>query len=249
VKSAKSFPRSKSIQPMESLPPLPLCLIKDEIELPDRYQPCEWADDLVSEWKAEEKLAAVGAYPTSSVLLIGPSGVGKTTSARWIARQLRMPVFAMLLSTAIDSYLGATGKSIESAVRYAMTVRGVLLLDELDAVAASRQSKNDLGEIWRITNTFIQILDHWHGQRRNSLIVGTTNMADSIDSAIRRRFELEVSIPLPNTKELSNIAGVPIPDNCQMSHAEMRRAVLQAKRQSVLRGTDYQLTLMRLIGR
>ena len=142
---------------------------------------------------------------------------------------------------------GATGKSIESAVRYAMEVRGVLLLDELDAVAASREAKNDVGEIRRVTNTFIQILDHWHGQRRQSLVVATTNMADSIDPAIRRRFELEVSMPLPNAKELSNIAGVPIPDSCRMSHAAMRRAVLQAKRQSVLRGTDYHMTLLALI--
>jgi AAA+ superfamily predicted ATPase len=235
------------MQPMQSLPPLPLCLIKDEIELPDRYQPCDWAHDLVREWQMEEQLTAVDAYPTSSVLLVGSSGVGKTTAARWIAKQLRLPVFSLLLSGTIDSYMGATGKSIESAVRYAMDVRGVLVLDELDAVAATRLSKNDVGEIWRVTNTFIQILDHWHGQRQKSLIIGTTNMPDSIDTAIRRRFELEVSIPLPSTKELSNIAGVPIPADCQMSHAEMRRAVLQAKRQSVLRGADYQLTLMSII--
>ncbi len=244
---AKNAKHIQPLQPVISLPPMPLCLIKDDIELPERYQPCEWAGDIVAEWQAEERLAEVGAYPTSSVLLIGPSGVGKTTSARWIAKQLRMPVFSLLLSGAIDSYLGGTGKMIESALRYAMTVRGLLLLDELDAVAAIRQSKNDVGEIWRVTNTFIQMLDHWHGQRQRSLIVGTTNMADSIDSAIRRRFEMEVSVPLPNTKELSNIAGVPIPDDCRMSHAELRRAVLQAKRRSVLRGADYQLTLMSII--
>lgn len=238
---------SRQLKPMASLPPLPTCLIRDDIELPERYQPCDWASDIVTEWQVEEKLISVGAYPTLSVLLVGSSGVGKTTAARWIAKQLNMPVVSLLLSGTIDSYLGATGKSIESAIRYAMEARCVLVLDELDAVAASRKSGNDVGEIWRVTNTFIQILDHWHGQGRKSLIIGTTNMADSIDGAIRRRFELEINVPLPTTKELSNIAGVPIPDDCQMSHAEMRRAVLQAKRQSVLKGVDYYMALLKLI--
>lgn len=237
----------RQMKQFTAMAPLPVCLVKDEIELPERYQPCDWAGDLVEEWRAEQRLVDVGAYPTSSVLLVGSSGVGKTTAARWVAMQLKMPVVSLLLSGTIDSYLGATGKSIESAIRYAMDVRCVLVLDELDAVAASRKSKNDVGEIWRVTNTFIQILDHWHGQRRQSLIIGTTNMAKSIDTAIRRRFELEVAVPYPTTKELSNIAGIPIPDDCKMSHAEMRRMVLQAKRRSALRGVDYQLTLLSLI--
>ena len=240
---------AKRMQPVMTLPPLPESLIRDEIELPERYQPCDWAHDLVAEWQADERLRQAGAYPTLSVLLTGPSGVGKTTSARWIAKRLQMPVISMLLSGTIESYLGATGKSIENAIRYAMNVRCVLVLDELDAVAAARESRHDVGEVWRITNTFIQVLDHWHGGPRESLIIGTTNMADSIDPAIRRRFELEVSVPMPTAKELSLIAGVPIPDDCRMSHADMRRAVLQARRRSVLSGADYQMTLMAIIGR
>ena len=236
------------MKPVFVVPPLPVCLIQDEIPLPARYHRPDWAQDLVEEWRCEERLVAADAYPTSSVLVVGPSGVGKTTAARWIASELGMPAFSMLLSGTIDSYMGATGKNLQSAIRYATDVRCVLVLDEIDCVAASREAKHqDVGEIWRVTNTLIQTLDHWHGAPRKSLLIGTTNMAASIDAAIRRRFEIEVSASLPTTLELSRIAGVPIPEGCTISHAEMRRAVLNAKRKAILRGADYHLTLLSML--
>jgi len=233
-----------------SLPVMPLCLIRDEIPLPPNYQPPEWTQDLLTEWRHDKQLKAVNAYPTQSVLLQGPSGVGKSTAARYIAGQLGLPMVSMMLFTAIESYMGSTDKNIETAIRYAKSVPCVLLMDELDSVSAARDAKsNDVGEIWRITNTFIQLLDGWHGQQQSSLLIGTTNMAHSIDGAIRRRFELEVLVPMPTTLELSRIAGVPVPDYCRLSHAEMHKLVLQAKRSSVIHGTDYAITILSFPGK
>jgi AAA+ superfamily predicted ATPase len=78
--------------------------------------------------------------------------------------------------------------------------------------------------------------------------VATTNLVDTIDGAIRRRFELEKFLDLPSTGELSRIAGVEIPADCQLTQAELRRAVLQARRAMVLRGVDYGEALMGIIG-
>lgn len=241
--------QQKALQPLQMLPSLPSSLLRDEIPLPANYQPGQWAFDLVAEWRAESELLAAGAYPTLSVLIEGRSGVGKTTSARWIARELSMPVFSMLLSTALESYIGATGRNIEAALRYATEVPSVLLLDEIDAVATSRGRESGAagGEMNRVANSLIQSLDHWHGTPRRSLLVATTNMVDLLDPAIRRRFELEVSVPAPTATELSIMAGMPIPEHLTLSHAEMTRLVLQAKRKQVIYGVDYKAAMSALI--
>jgi AAA+ superfamily predicted ATPase len=234
-----------------SLPVAPIILIREETPLPERYVEPFWARELVDEWGKRPELVAVGAYPTQSVLLRGPSGVGKTTSARWISQKLKMPLFSLSMARTIDSYMGVTGKNIESALRYAMDSPVMILVDEIDAIAASRQMKNsDVGEIWRITNTFIQEMDRWHQVPRNSLLIATTNMSDKdIDTAIVRRFELQVEIPLPSAKELSRISGVAWPEEFIVSHAVCRRMVLQAKRRSILASSDYELTLGAMISR
>lgn len=238
-------------KPVHTLTPLPMapnCLLRDELPLPDKYVPPYWAEEVVNEWRAAKALHEVGAYPTQSALVAGPSGVGKTTASRWIAKQLSLPVFSLSLASAIESYMGATGSNLDKAVRYGVSAPMLLIIDELDSVAAGRSQKNnDVGEIWRITNTLIQALDHWHSIERHSFLMATTNLPEAVDFAIRRRFEREVNMELPDNKELSLIAGVALPPSVRISHAALRRIVLQAKRASVMQRADYALTVLAMI--
>ena len=205
--------------------------------------------DIMAEWKRRDALLKAGAYPTQSVLLRGPSGTGKSTAARWMAQELGLPLYVMSIASTIESYMGSTGKNVDAALRYAMEKKCVILLDEMDSIAASRLAKHsDVGEIWRITNSFIQGLDTWHSMPRESLMVATTNMMDgSIDNAVGRRFELQITLTMPDSRELSRIAGVPWPVECIVSQAECARMVLHARRQSVMRDMDYSICLMALI--
>ena len=231
---------------LTELPTPPDAIIRDEINLPIGYIQPIWAIDLVGEWKKSDDLFKVGAYPTQSLILRGPSGTGKTTSARWIAQQLKLPLFSMSIASTVDSFMGSTGKNIDAAIRYGLQNPCILLMDEIDSISASRQEKkSDVGEIWRVTNSLIQSLDAWHAAPHKSLLVATTNMMDnSIDSAVHRRFELQVLVPLPTSQELSRIAGVPWPEDLRISQADCRRMVLQAKRAAVMSGGEYSLILM-----
>jgi AAA+ superfamily predicted ATPase len=77
--------------------------------------------------------------------------------------------------------------------------------------------------------------------------MATTNMPESVDKAIRRRFEREVIVDLPTSRELSEMAGVALPDSIRLSHGALRRMILQARRTSVMRKVDYSLTLLGMI--
>jgi SpoVK/Ycf46/Vps4 family AAA+-type ATPase len=238
----------RQVQTLQPLPTPPACLLRDELGLPERYVAPGWAVEIVAEWKKAEELREVGAYPTQSALVSGPSGVGKTTASRWIAKELGLPAFSLSLASAIESYMGATGANLDKAIRFGLQTPIILVMDELDSVAANRAAKsNDVGEVWRITNTMIQALDHWHSTERKSFLVASTNMPESVDSAIRRRFEREVIVDYPDSRELSKIAGVALPAGLRISHAALRRIVLQARRASVMQGADYALTVMAMV--
>ncbi|CAM6006441.1 unnamed protein product [Sphagnum balticum] len=238
----------KTIQPIMALSvPMPVCLMDTPIRLPQNYVAPDWCAEILEEWRMEKQLLAAGTFPTQSVLLQGPSGVGKSTAAMWVAQQLNKPLVTMRLSETIDSYMGSTGSNIAAALKYTITTGAILLIDEIDCISADRSAKDkDVGEIWRITNTFIQGLDDWHSQARRSLIIATTNMAECIDGAIRRRFELEAEMGFPQHVEICKIAGVALPEGLQISHANLRKLIVRAKRQSVLKGVDYALTLLGL---
>lgn len=238
----------RAVQTMTPLPIAPNCLAEDKLPLPANYVPPDWARDIVEEWKRSADLKAAGAYPTQSALVSGPSGVGKTTASRWIAKQLKLPVYSLSLASSIESYMGATGANLDRAIRFGIDVPCVLIMDEMDSVASDRSAKgNDVGEIWRITNTLIQALDLWHAIDRSSFLLATTNMPQSVDSAIRRRFECEVRVDLPSIQELSKMSGVALPETARMSHSDMRRIILQARRASVMFGADYSLTVMGMV--
>lgn len=227
----------------------PQSVYLDETPLPLKYQRPVWAADIVQEWKRRDDLLKADTYPTQSMIVRGRSGVGKSTAARWISGELGVPIYVMSIASTIESYMGSTGKNIDSAMKWGMEVNCVLLLDEVDSISASRMAKHsDVGEIWRITNSFIQNLDLWHAAPRNSLLIATSNMMDdSIDNAVARRFEVRVTAPMPDARELSRIAGVAWPEDYIVSHAECSRMVLLSKRQAVMRGMDYATTLMAMI--
>lgn len=154
---------------------------------------------VVQEQKQSEKLISRGLNPTGSAIFVGPPGVGKTLSARWVASMLGKKLWVLDLSSTMSSFLGKTGSNIRSVLDAAKAANAILLLDEIDAVAKSRNDESDVGELKRLVTVILQELDQWPS---TSLLLAATNHPEIIDSALWRRFDLVLNFPINEAKNV-----------------------------------------------
>lgn len=154
---------------------------------------------VLTEKRHTERLEEKGLRPRTRLLFAGPPGTGKTLSASALAGELQYPLFTVLLHGLITKFMGDTAQKLRLIFDAVRTTRGVYLFDEIDALAAARESENDVGEARRILNSFLQFLDEDTGP---SLVVATTNIPKLLDRAILRRFDLVLKYELPSQAEI-----------------------------------------------
>lgn len=141
---------------------------------------------IVEEQMQQQRLREYGLLPRSKVLMIGAPGTGKTMTASALAGQLNLPLFTIQLDALITKYMGEAAAKLRLIFEHIKKIRGVYFFDEFDAIGSSRGLTNDVGEIRRILNTFLQFIEN---SRSDSLILAATNHSELLDKALFRRFD------------------------------------------------------------
>lgn len=136
--------------------------------------------------------------PSTSLLLVGPPGTGKTMLAKYIASVLNKNLVVLDLSSSMSSFMGKTGSNLKRVLQYAKQNASVLLFDEFDAIAKKRDDNSDLGEIKRIVNVLLMELEDWPV---SSIFIATSNHPELLDKAIWRRFDHHITMFIPEKKE------------------------------------------------
>lgn len=191
---------SKTILPVDKETSTPLAEVYFPEELP-KDMPLFDKDikdaiiSVINEWNNFNKLVKIDAFPASSCLIYGKPGTGKTHLAKWISRQIGVPVVLARLEGLMSSFLGTTSKNIGNLFTFADRYNCVLLLDEFDAIAKLRNDPQEVGEVKRVVNTLLQCLDI---RKNKGFTIGVTNHELLLDPAIWRRFDIQIEVPSPS---------------------------------------------------
>ncbi len=202
-------------------------------------------DEVVHEVSRWPELDASGVPRRRSLLLFGPPGCGKTSIAEAMATSLSRSLVVVRTETVISSYLGETASNISKIFDYANSAPYVLLFDEFDAIGKTRDDSSDHGELRRIVNAVLQLIDRYRGP---SIIIAATNHQEVLDSALWRRFSEVLEVPLPDATARSMVLkrtlmnrvepNVPINDAVAaldgLPHAAVERVGVDALRLSLL---------------
>lgn len=150
---------------------------------------------VLTEYRQREKLLSHGFHPRRKLLLAGPPGCGKTMTASVIAAELGLPLLCVQLHSLITKFMGETAAKLHVLFDAMHQTRGVYLFDEFDAIGAHRGADNDVGEIRRILNSFLQFLER---DDSDSFIIAATNYQGMLDHALFRRFDDVVQYGIPS---------------------------------------------------
>lgn len=167
---------------------------------------------LQAQWDVvHEFLSVAKSYGTSDIpeiggslsfLMYGPPGTGKSRLARHIAKELGLDLYVARLDGLISSYLGSTSKNIRALFDFAAKTPCVLFLDEFDAIAKLRGDTQELGELKRVVNSFLQNLDSLGS---HSIVLAATNHDGLLDAAVWRRFAYRLALKLPSREQRARI--------------------------------------------
>jgi SpoVK/Ycf46/Vps4 family AAA+-type ATPase len=144
-----------------------------------------------------DEFVSAGIPAPRSLLLYGPPGCGKTTTANFVAMELGLPLFVVRLDSVMSSFLGTTAKNLRMVFEHASRSAAVLFIDEFDALAKMRDDANEVGELKRIVNSLIQNMDAFPRLH----VIAATNHVHLLDPAIWRRFDVVIQLSLPGPDE------------------------------------------------
>jgi len=208
-------------------------------------------DELLQEHHRVETLQSYGLRAADKLLFCGPPGCGKTLTAEVMASELGLPLAIVRIDSVISSLLGETAANLRQVFDFVSTVPMVVLFDEFDAMAKERSDEAEHGELKRVVNAFLQMLDAYEGK---SILVAATNHERILDSAVWRRFDEVLVFESPNLEQLRRLLIVKLRglrrefeiDDARiaglfkgMTHADVERVLRRAAKDMVLAGKEF----------
>lgn len=200
---------------------------------------------IVTEQRQHHRLTKHGLKPRRKILLIGPPGSGKTMTASALAGELTLPLFTVVFDSLITRFMGETATKLRLVFDAMLETRGVYFFDEFDAIGSRRAERNDVGEIRRVLNSFLQFLEN---DDSDSLIIAATNHPELLDPALFRRFDDVIPYDLPDTSIAEGILKTRLSGfdtkgmrwkqvvevTSRLSQAEISRAADEAAKRAIL---------------
>lgn len=176
-----------------------------------------------------------GKWAPRNVLFHGPSGTGKTMLARALANKTEVPIIPVKATQLIGEYVGDGARQIHQLYDRAEEMAPcIVFIDELDAIALDRKYQELRGDVVEIVNALLTEMDGIE-EREGICTIGSTNRINSLDSAVRSRFEEEIEFVLPEIKEIlqifeSNIKTFPLKvEPCNFATLAKRAAGLSGR--------------------
>jgi transitional endoplasmic reticulum ATPase len=183
--------------------------IREMIELPLRYP---------------QVFDRLGIEAPKGVLLYGPPGCGKTLIAKVIANETDAYFLELSGPEIMHKFYGESEAHLREVFEEAKEhAPSILFLDELDAIAPKREELGGEKQVERrVVAQLLALLDGLK-ERGQVIVIGATNIPNSLDPALRRpgRFDREISIPIPDKNGRLEILtihtrGMPLSDDVKL---------------------------------
>ena len=200
---------------------------------------------ILNEYRNRNKLISYGLTNRRKILIEGNPGTGKTLTASIIASELSLPLYTVQMDKLVTKFMGETSAKLRQVFDSIESNVGVYLFDEFDAIGADRSLDNEVGEMRRILNSFLQFIEQ---DGSESIIIAATNNQKLLDQALFRRFDDVLHYTLPTQIEIKRLLEYKIksydeyfmiPRNVikaaeGLSHSEIARVCDDAIKNSIL---------------
>lgn len=192
---------------------------------------------IILEFRQQSKLKSHGLMHRRKLLLAGAPGTGKTMTARILSYELKQLLHVIQLDRLVTKFMGETSAKLRQVFDKMQEMPGIYLFDEFDAIGGKRSLDNDVGEMRRVLNAFLQFIEN---DASNNLIIAVTNNPGILDRALFRRFDdvLYYDLPAQETRSclIANVLGTFPEKNFPFNKvAEMTDGLSQAEIDRVCR--------------
>ena len=166
-------------------------------------------------------------------------------TARVLAHELHLPLHTIQVDRLVTKFMGETSAKLRQIFDLMQQEHGIYLFDEFDAIGGERSMDNDVGEMRRVLNAFLQFIEQ---DTSDSIIIAATNNPKLLDQALFRRFDDVLYYDYPDENErknlISNLIGTYrdknfswkeiLKESESLSHAEIDQACRDSIKKAIL---------------